>query len=183
MTVPAPPGGAPGPAGPAPSTVPPAPEGPQRLDPRQKQVWRLQRAIGAGVAALQVGVVEVILRARDVDLPVPPAGVPAAVLVAGLVLAWIWPHLLYERWRYEIADVALELRHGVLTRTHSAIPYFRVQHVDITRGPLERLLGLSTLVVHTASAATDATIPGISVHAADSLRDVILARTGGGDAV
>ncbi|MDQ3147611.1 MAG: PH domain-containing protein [Actinomycetota bacterium] len=66
----------------------------------------------------------------------------------------------------------------MLIHVDTAIPYSRVQHIDITRSPIERALGLSQLVVRTAAATTDATIPGVAVAEAETLRDVILARTG-----
>jgi membrane protein YdbS with pleckstrin-like domain len=58
-----------------------------------------------------------------------------------------------------------------------------VQYVDINQGPIERALGLARLRVHTAAASSDATIPGIAADEADALRQVILERTGSGDAV
>jgi uncharacterized protein len=99
------------------------------------------------------------------------------------VAAWRLPGLEYRNWRYEVAEDALELRHGVLRRVHSAIPYFRVQHIDVTQGPVERMVGVSRLIVHTASAGTDATIPGIAAGDAEGLRRLILRRAGTGDAV
>jgi membrane protein YdbS with pleckstrin-like domain len=48
---------------------------------------------------------------------------------------------------------------------------------------VERLVGLSRLIIHTASAGTDATVPGIAAEEAEELRRVILARAGTGDAV
>jgi len=89
----------------------------------------------------------------------------------------------YRHWSYELAEEALELRHGILQRTHSAIPYWRVQYIDVQQGPIERALGLSRLVVHTAAASTDAQIPGIAADRAEALRRVLLARAGTGDAV
>ena len=158
--------------------------GPRPLHPRQIQAWRL----GWGLAALAVTVVilmvEVALTmADDVD-PWWPPGVPTlGVAVIGGALAWHLPRLGYDAWRYELTASTLEIRRGVVVRRHSAIPYFRVQHIDITRSPFERALGLSQLVVRTAAATTDARLPGIAEGDAELLRDVILARTGSGDAV
>jgi membrane protein YdbS with pleckstrin-like domain len=103
--------------------------------------------------------------------------------VAGGLAAWWVPRARYRHWRYQVADDALELRHGVVRRIHSAIPYFRVQHIDVAQGPVERAVGLARLQLHTASAGTDATIPGIAAEEADGLRRLILARAGHGDAV
>ena len=93
------------------------------------------------------------------------------------------PRARHRHWRYQVAEDALELRHGVVRRIHSAIPYFRVQHIDVAQGPVERAVGLARLIVHTALAGTDATIPGIAAGDADGLRRLILARAGSGDAV
>jgi uncharacterized protein len=156
---------------------------PRPLDRRMALLWGLQGSIVALVVGLLVLLADIALRLADVR-PLWPPGVPALALTVALVaLGWWWARVDYRNWRYVLADDVLELRHGVLRRVHSAIPYFRVQHVDITQGPLERALGISRLIIHTASAGTDATIPGIGSGEAEGLRRVILARTGSGDAV
>ena len=153
------------------------------LHPRQIQAWRL----GWGLAALAVSVTalmfEVAMAMAEVDLPGFGGLLTVACSVVGGALAWRLPRLGYDAWRYELTPSTLELRRGVVVRSHSAIPYFRVQHIDITRSPFERALGLSQLVVRTAAATTDARLPGIAETEAELLRDVILARTGSGDAV
>jgi len=74
-------------------------------------------------------------------------------------------------WGYvERADDLL-VRHGLLVRRLSVVPYGRMQFVDVTAGPLERLFGLSTVQLHTAAAASDARIPGLVPDEAARLRD------------
>jgi uncharacterized protein len=53
----------------------------------------------------------------------------------------------------------------------SVIPYGRMQYIDVTAGPLERSLGLATVKMHTAAAASDARIPGLERAEAERLRD------------
>jgi membrane protein YdbS with pleckstrin-like domain len=153
------------------------------LDRRIVVVWTVQEAVFYLVLAAVVLAIEVGARLAGGDLPGPPGLAAALVALAGGLAAWWHPRAEYRRWRYEVAEDALELRHGVLRRIHSAIPYVRVQHIDVTQGPVERAVGLSRLVVHTASAGTDATIPGIAAEDAEDLRRLILARAGTGDAV
>jgi membrane protein YdbS with pleckstrin-like domain len=50
-----------------------------------------------------------------------------------------------------------------------------MQFVDVTAGPLERLFGLATVQLHTAAAASDATIPGLLPEEAARLRDRLAA--------
>ena len=156
---------------------------PRPLDRRILVVWTVQTAVLVLVVVAVVLAVDVGLRLAGNHPPGPPGVAAALLALAGGVGAWRLPELEYRNWRYEVAEDALELRHGVLRRVHSAIPYFRVQHIDVTQGPVERLVGLSRLVVHTASAGTDATIPGIAAGDAEGLRRLILARAGTGDAV
>ncbi|MFE1953808.1 PH domain-containing protein [Streptomyces sp. NPDC059524] len=103
------------------------------------------------------------------------AGPPwAAFAVLPLaLLAWGWPMLgrNWRSWRYaERADDLLITR-GVLWREETIVPYGRMQLVEVTSGPLERRFGLASLQLHTAAAATDATIPGLAPAEAERLRD------------
>jgi membrane protein YdbS with pleckstrin-like domain len=155
----------------------------RQLDRRIVVVWTVQDAIGYGVLALLALAVDLGARLAGAELPGPPGLAAGVLAVAGGLAAWWWPRSRYRHWRYQVAEDALELRHGVVRRVHSAIPYFRVQHIDVAQGPVERAVGLSRLVLHTASAGTDATIPGIAAADAEGLRRLILARAGSGDAV
>lgn len=157
--------------------------GARALDRRIVVVWTVQEAVGYVVLALLVLAVDVGARLAELDVPGPPGLAAGLVAVAGGLIAWQLPRATYRHWRYQVADDALELRHGVVRRIHSAIPYFRVQHIDVAQGPVERAVGLARLIVHTASAGTDATIPGIAAGEAEGLRRLILARAGSGDAV
>ena len=99
---------------------------------------------------------------------------PLLVLAVGVGVV---PELRWSRWRYEVRDEEIDLRHGTVSITRTLIPMLRVQHVDTTRGPLDQLLGLATVVVHTAAGRT--TIPALDDEYAGRLRDQIarLART------
>jgi membrane protein YdbS with pleckstrin-like domain len=51
-----------------------------------------------------------------------------------------------------------------------------MQYVDIAVGPVERQLGLCTLKLHTAAAATSAEIPGLPASEGARLREQLSAR-------
>jgi len=75
-------------------------------------------------------------------------------------------------WRFDLQDDALFLLRGVVTRTDTSVPYVRVQHVDTTRGPVERAIGLASVVVYTAGTrGADITIPGLRPERATELRE------------
>jgi uncharacterized protein len=78
-------------------------------------------------------------------------------------------------WGYAERGDDLLVRHGLLYRRLSIVPYGRMQFVDVTAGPLERLLGLATVQLHTAAMASDAKIPGLRPQEAARLRDRLAA--------
>ena len=89
------------------------------------------------------------------------------------------PVLSFWCWRFAIDDEVLEARYGVVFREEKVIPINRLQHVDLMRGPIERLFGLSTLVVFTAGTeGATFRLPGLAKQRAKDLRDRILAARG-----
>jgi membrane protein YdbS with pleckstrin-like domain len=99
-------------------------------------------------------------------------GVPVTVGVAAVALAeWTVLRGRYRSWGYlERAD-DLIVRRGLLFRQVSVVPYGRMQFIDVSAGPIDRLFGLATVQLHTAAAATDARIPGLAQEEAERLRD------------
>jgi len=158
-------------------TSPPA----SHLDPQMVAVWRFKGLVWALVVALGVGAAEVV-RANTIGGPLPGLAVLPVALAGGL-FAWLWPPKMYEHWRYVVGSDALELQTGVVWHSRKWVPYFRVQHIDIDRGPIDRRMRLARLVVRTASMSTGATLPGIPEDEASALRELILERTRDADDV
>ena len=76
---------------------------------------------------------------------------------------------------YQLRDDDLLFRRGIMFLRFVAVPYGRMQLVDINRGPIDRFLGLSELRFVTAAASTGVTIPGLEASEADALRDKLVA--------
>ncbi|PWD50603.1 hypothetical protein C8046_08015 [Serinibacter arcticus] len=96
----------------------------------------------------------------------------AAVVVAVLLVWTVW--LVPRQVRavgYAERDEDLLVRKGVLFRTLVVVPYGRMQFTDVSSGPLTRGLGIAEVKLHTASASTDATIPGLLSAEAARLKD------------
>jgi hypothetical protein len=102
------------------------------------------------------------------------AGLGFGIGLGLVVLGLVWERFLARRvaaWGYAERRDDLMVRRGVMIRRLSVIPYGRMQFIDVTAGPVERTLGLATLRMHTAAAASDARIPGLSRDQAARLRD------------
>jgi membrane protein YdbS with pleckstrin-like domain len=152
----------------------------QPLDPRVRHVWRLSGAIGAAPFVVAALVAAGIGAAGDRAWL---TAVGVTVAVALVVIVVVVPGWRHRTWSWALTDEGLEVAHGVVVRTQSAIPTFRVQQVDVKQGPIERMFGLVTLQITTASAASDGTLPGIDAARADEVRRRILGRVAADDGV
>jgi len=137
----------------------------ESLHPRVRLLWAGRTAFAGLVLVALVVVADRLF----VSLPVQLAVAGWAILVALGAVHAVFAHRV---WRFELQDDALFLVRGVVTRTDTSVPYVRVQHVDTTRGPVERTAGLASVVVYTAgSRGADITIPGLRPERATELRE------------
>ena len=82
----------------------------------------------------------------------------AVLTVFSIVLGYV----RYRAWRYTLRDDHMYLERGVFTRVRTMVPYVRIQHVDTQKTVIDRILGLSRVVVYTAgSRGADVTVPGL----------------------
>ena len=98
----------------------------------------------------------------------------AAVIVIGAIRAVLIVRSV-RSWGYTERAEDLLVRHGLMVRRLSIVPYARMQFVDVSAGPLERAFGLATVELHTAAAGSDARIPGLAGPEAARLRDRLAA--------
>jgi len=75
---------------------------------------------------------------------------------------------------YQLRADDLVFRRGILWQRMVAVPYGRMQLVDITHGPLDRAFGIAKLKLVTAAATTGVEIPGLGREASEALRDTLI---------
>jgi membrane protein YdbS with pleckstrin-like domain len=126
-------------------------------------MWRVQFA-GAGLFAAAVA-----------SMVLGPWGL--IVLGVAAVAAIVAPQVLWSRWRYEVRDEEIDLRHGLLTVRRTLVPIRRIQHVDTESGPVQGMFDLATVSFHTAAGKTR--IPALTRGEAEAVRRRVgeLART------
>jgi membrane protein YdbS with pleckstrin-like domain len=127
-------------------------------------------AAGAGFAlAVPAGFGIGMVGSTLLDLPRLPIIVAAAL--GGLVLGGLVGLRRHRRSGWKLDAGGFATRRGGLWRTETLVPVSRVQHLDLERGPLERKLGLATLVVHTAGTRMAAVkLPLLALDDAEALR-------------
>ena len=131
------------------------------------------RLLGVGIFALVVSVPHLVLAVVLSSYWPLVAWLPWLLLVA--LLAWMVPRQV-RAWGYAEREDDLLIRHGVLSRTLVVVPYGRMQYVDVEAGPLDRRLSIAKVQLHTASASSDAVIPGLPPQEAARMRDRLASR-------
>ncbi len=145
------------------------------LDPAVKKLWRIEAAIGGLVyLALFAGAGFIVQEAVE-DIPFHAGLLGSAVGLALLAFSFYIAGKKFEYWRFLVGDDDLAVAHGIWWRTKIYIPRARIQHVDISAGPISRALGLAIVTVFVSGhAGAVATIPGLSAFDAEKLRKVLL---------
>lgn len=110
------------------------------------------------------------------------------IILVFLILCFIWAKLTYYFYRYELTDAGFRKELGVIYKKYVTIPYDRIQNVDIYRGILARILGLSDLNIQTAGMSaivgrygisgggSEGRLPALSREIAEQLRDELIQR-------
>ncbi|HEX6811044.1 MAG TPA: PH domain-containing protein [Planctomycetota bacterium] len=154
----------------------------ERLQPRVVAYWILADGFAAVVVTGLAWFVGRPLLAQHWDNWSPTLeNVLRGICIGLLALATLTPPLAYARWRFGYSDSLLLMRYGILFVEERAVPVKRMQHIDLVRGPIERLFGLATLVVYTAGNEGSAfRVPGLKARRAQELRDLIVQARGDG---
>lgn len=151
----------------------------RRLDPRVVQLGRISGWIATASIALGSLLALTFLFLVADNLPgwVKALFVVLWVIVT-LALAWFshrWPEVEHRHTSYKVDERGIEIRKGVFWRRVIHVPRSRVQHTDVSQGPIERGFGLGTLVIYTAGtdhARVD--LPGLEHATALKIRDYLL---------
>lgn len=89
--------------------------------------------------------------------------------------SWRWPAIDYRYQSYRVADIGIEIRRGVFWRRVITVPRSRVQHIDVSQGPLERRFGLGRLAIYTAGTEyAMVSLGGVTYETAVWIRDRLL---------
>ena len=143
-----------------------------KLDPRIKTVWRISDAIWIVVLFLVVFAIDAIVWLSSEEGGLAGvlffASVIAFVGLLALFLFAVTP-LRYARWRFRLQQDFLEIEKGIIWRTHTVVPFIRVQNTDTKQGPILRMFGLASVTVSTAAGSME--IPGLAQSEADAVRD------------
>ncbi|MEV7693796.1 PH domain-containing protein [Microbacterium sp. NPDC089189] len=98
----------------------------------------------------------------------------AGAVLIGIVVSLIITPRQIRAFGYRLREDDLVMRRGILFQRIVAVPYGRMQLVDITHGPLDRAFGIAQLKLVTAAATTAVVLPGLTQDGAEELRDLLI---------
>lgn len=144
------------------------------LDPRQRTVLRVRFAIALLIPVIAMAVLDI---GPIRETPVPQGLAPGIMALIALIGVIVLPGRRYRAWGYRESADELFIRHGLFQRVTTVVPFGRVQHIDISQGPVERSCGVATLSLHTAGTrSAEVSLPGLAREDAERMRDRIRAQ-------
>jgi membrane protein YdbS with pleckstrin-like domain len=143
----------------------------QQLPESVRTLWRVGGLLTGLLFALLIGGA-ILGGLIALDAPASLFAVPAVVGLAIVGLSIWWAGVRYRNWGWQITEGWIEAKHGVIGRHRIVIPRNRIQTVTTNSGPVDRMLDLETITVHTAGAgAPNLTIPHLSTATVTRIRD------------
>ena len=152
----------------------------RRVSPKLVVLRQIYNALGFGIPIIASTIGLIIWHVNtDFCTSFPIAylvfGLPVGLLVTAVVFVFIIPRQVKALGYLENRDDLL-LRRGILFRHQVAVPYGRIQYVDIRQGPLQRAYGITQIVITTAGGGTASTFEGLPLDEAERLRDDLTQR-------
>jgi uncharacterized protein len=140
------------------------------VDPRAVRVWRFVTALSFAPPFVVVSIAAIAATAARQPVAIAFWIAWPLVLVLMGVVVWRYPPARYRHLRYRIDDAGITITDGVFWRTRLALPRMRIQHTDVSQGPLQRRHGVATLKLYTAgSRFTRIELPGLEHSVAVAL--------------
>lgn len=150
-------------------------DGWRSLDPKVRTVWRVSAVITGLVAGGGALFFEWLIT-RKMDAYTLPFGLwgLGGLLIFGLP-GFIFANLSWKNAKYRLGEDDLAYIKGIFWKSERYVNRARIQHVDITAGPLSRMLGLVEASVHVGTGVSAAiSISGLTPEIAEDLKKALL---------
>ncbi|MCP3935277.1 MAG: PH domain-containing protein [Actinomycetia bacterium] len=149
----------------------------ERVDPKHLTAGLVVlTATAAAVLAFTIALAWIVSLNVDGSVAAKIGALLVLLILVGSAAQFLYLRASLSRLGYLVRERDISVRRGVLVRTVQTIPFARVQNVRAQRGPLERSLGLTSLVVTSAGGSLN--IPGLRDSAAQALKELVIDRSG-----
>ena len=144
----------------------------EQLEPKVKTLWRINGAISSVIFGAMVALPEYFIgRNLGARYLLPEGLIGVLVLIFLVVMSQVFVTKTYDNFRYNLGDDDLAVAKGIFWKQWKFISRTRVQHVDITAGPVNRYLGLVQVSIYVGGMAVPAAVlPGLTEATGEALR-------------
>lgn len=148
----------------------------QKLHPNSKKSWFISRAIfliilGGAIVALKLLLLKNELYLINVWFGIAGDIFLGLILVLLILNTFVYPIFEYKQWKYIITKDKIEFSEGIFFVKKVTIPIVRVQHIQVSQGPINRKLGLSNIMISTAGGAHK--IPNVETCKAEEISEFL----------
>ncbi len=163
----------------------------EKLDPKVTWLFFWTGLLSTVLSTVGIWLIITLNIAADgYDFPTWTILIVGVIILIATPINFIWSKLVYNSFGFELNEDALKIEKGVISKKYISIPYDRIQNVDILRGPIARILGLSDLQIQTAGmsfnyktkkAQVEGRLPGLSIQRAEELRNALVQKAKASD--
>lgn len=144
-----------------------------RLDRAAVRSWRMSRGI---LLAILIFISAAVILSDQIFDFFPTKKfilylVLGLICLAQLINCIVFPKIEYRQWKYIITDDKIEYYHGIFFVTRVVIPIIRIQNIEMSRGPINRKLGLANMKVFIASGFFE--IPCLKDEVAEEIVEIL----------
>lgn len=146
-----------------------------KLDPAIKHIWTYGYIISSFVYSFIMFILDfLILRKGYFYYPFGLGVLSLIVLVAGLIISFVYPQFKYKYFTFEVKDNELIINRGILTRIKTLMPYSKLQHIDLRQSIFDRMYNLAKLTLYTAGTYSNVILlPGLPLQYAEELKEAL----------
>ena len=146
----------------------------QSLEPSYKNVLLISNSIMWGI--IVIGISVALFTTRD-EVPALAFKIIPVVIFAIVLMSFLSIFYGFKNKKFAVRDKDLNYKKGWLWKSRMVVPFKRIQHSEVTQGPVDRMFNLAKLRVFTAGGSgSDLTIPGLKYEEANKLKTLITAR-------
>ncbi len=144
-----------------------------KLDTTVKIIWTANYLMKFLYYSIIVLIIDFLfLHSTYVSIPFKTGIISLILICIGIIFSLVVPTIAFKYWEFEVKDNEIILQYGIINRIKTLIPYSKIQHIDVQQSIIERIYGLSRLILYTAGTkGADIVIPGLPIEYAEQLRD------------
>ncbi|WP_097025937.1 PH domain-containing protein [Clostridium peptidivorans] len=148
----------------------------EKLNIKAKKSWFLGRFIFL-VIIVSILVVSKYLIFKNIKYHWTINLIIGIIILLQLLNTFLYPEIEYKQWKYLIDNEKFEFIEGIYFIKHTVVPIERIQHINVTQGPINRRLNLANITINTAGGSFD--IPNLEKSKAEELSEFLRLKVSG----